>query len=360
MESCLKNAWISFFIICFLLSSCARAPLKTPLDSMRLAKDTIKIQDSFDLANFLPQLKNHIEAMKISKFVTDPMVFGQIKIEKQKYIKALEEILAHSDNFIQWISSHFSAMEVYGRNQWGEVLTTGYFQPEIQGSLSPNEKFTQALYLLPVQEIDQGFSRAEIDCEDKLKNKGLELVWVDPIDAFFLQIQGSGFVILPDGKELHLGFSGKNGKPYQAIGKFLADQIPIEKMTAQKIIEHLKMLSPKELHEILNKNESYVYFKLLSGPAHTFAGMEVIPERTIATDAAFFPKGALAFLDIEEPVLGEHKPRLVFDQDTGGAIKGGGRIDLYFGRGDLALEKAGAMKRLGKLFYLIPNSVLEH
>jgi len=361
----LKNALINFLIICLFICSCARSPLRNPEDSMRLAANQLKIQDSLEREAFISQLKNHVEIMKTSKLVADPMVFGKLKIEKQKYINALEEIIAHPEDPVDWLSKHFIQMEVYGRSHWGEVLVTGYFQPEIKGSLTPTEEFNQALYSLPLLDSDKILSRAEIDSEDKLKNKMLELVWVNSIDAFFLQIQGSGFVTLPSGKELHLGYAGKNGKPYLAIGKLLTDQIPLEKMTTQKIIEHLKNLSGVDLQKILNKNESYVYFKLLEGEAQTYAGMEVIPERTIATDAAFFPKGALAFLDVEVPQgdknsLWEHKPRIVFDQDTGGVIKGGGRIDLFFGRGQKAFDKAGVMKNLGRLYYLIPASVLKH
>ena len=136
-------------------------------------------------------------------------------------------------------------------------------------------------------------------------------------------------------------------------------------MSMQRIRSHLKTLPFNEQQTILNKNPSYVFFRKLDGKALTYAGMEVEDGRTIATDLQLFPKGAMAFLDIEEPVFEteaaitplswDRKPRLVFDQDTGGAIKGSGRVDLFYGEGDWAAQKAGVMKQKGKLFYLVPR-----
>ncbi|MBY0414543.1 MAG: MltA domain-containing protein, partial [Bdellovibrionales bacterium] len=152
---------------------------------------------------------------------------------------------------------------------------------------------------------------------------------------------------------------------YFPIGRLLTDSIPLESMSMQKIKLHLKTLSKEDQQKILNKNPSYVFFKKLDGGALTFAGMEVQEGRTIATDVHLFPKGAMAFLETEEPTFNssedleafqwEKKARIVFDQDTGGAIKGSGRVDLYFGQGDIAAQKAGIMKQKGLLYYLVPK-----
>jgi membrane-bound lytic murein transglycosylase A len=211
------------------------------------------------------------------------------------------------------------------------------------------------------------YERSEIDVAKKLADKSSVLAWVDPVDAFFIQIQGSGVVEFSDGDSMRVGYDGQNGHSYMAIGKFLTHAIPMEQMSMQKIKTHLLSLSPEERQKIMNKNPSYVFFRKLDSLALTYAGMEVQAGRTIATDLHLFPKGAMAFLDIEEPEFTSNaetvasqwirKPRLVFDQDTGGAIKGSGRVDLYFGQGDLAAQKAGVMKQKGKLFYLVPKKL---
>jgi membrane-bound lytic murein transglycosylase A len=185
------------------------------------------------------------------------------------------------------------------------------------------------------------------------------------VDAFFIQIQGTGVVEFENGEKTRFGYASQNGFPYIAIGKHLTEHIPMEEMSMQRIKLHLQTLPKEAQQEILNINPSYVFFKKLDGDAVTYAGMEVSDGRTIATDLQLFPKGAMAFLDIDEPVFNTatdihpaswaKKPRIVFDEDTGGAIRGGGRVDLYFGQGDLAAQKAGVMKQKGRLYYLVPK-----
>jgi membrane-bound lytic murein transglycosylase A len=337
-------------------SSCARAPLKNIEDSMRKTTLLPIIQDSMPIDKFLIDLVAHITEMKHSTKVTDPLIFGNQKIKKSIYIEALEEILKHQDELIPWISTHFDLYEVYGREHWGEVLTTGYYEPIISGSHEQTSVFSQPLYALPPDIVIAYLDRKSIDVDKKLEGRNLELAWVNPIDAFLIQVQGSGMVEFSATEKIHLGYAGKNGQPYMSIGKFLTDKIPLEQMTMQKICAHLETLSKVEQQEIFNKNPSYVFFRKLDGGALTTAGMVVSAERTIATDINFFPKGALAFLDIADPLTQVRKPRLVFDQDTGGAIKGGGHIDLYFGAGEEAYQKAGIMKQIGRLYYLVPKN----
>lgn len=352
------------------------------------------LRDALSKESFFLTLRKHINVMKTSKMVKDPMVFGSKKISKDDYIKSLESIFLNEERWLDWITSNFDAYEVYGKDEWGEVLATGYYEPRVEGALNPSKEFSQPLYAAPLdlvtldlrkfahkfsvgerlgqlqgRVVNQSFipyhDRQEIDVELKLKNQGLELAWVRPIDAFFIQIQGSGVVVLPDGSSMRVGYDGQNGHSYVAIGKFLTEHIPLEEMSMQKIKAHLLTLNKEEQQKILNKNPSYVFFKKLDTDALTYAGMEVSPGRTIATDLHFFPKGALAFLDIEEPVFDSAEsiiptkwvkvPRLVFDQDTGGAIKGGGRVDLYFGQGDSSSQKAGVMKEKARLYYLVPK-----
>jgi membrane-bound lytic murein transglycosylase A len=385
---------VSLIILFVMLSACSRAPLKNREDLMRPASDAPALMDNLSKESFFIALRNHIDVMKKSNQVKDPMVFGKKQIPKADYIGSLEKIIEHESDWLDYITLNFEAYEVYGRDDWADVMVTGYYEPKVFGSKTKTKDFFQPAYATPsdmlvidlkkfASKFPKGeklgtltarlenkkvvpyYDRKDIDENNKLANQKLELAWLDPIDAFFIQIQGTGVVEFEDGEKLRIGYDGQNGHSYFPIGKFLTDYIPMEEMSMQRIRSHLKTLPFKEQQTILNKNPSYVFFKKLDGKALTYAGMEVEDGRTIATDLQLFPKGALAFLDIEEPVfdsetttvptMWERKPRLVFDQDTGGAIKGSGRVDLFYGEGDPAAQKAGVMKQRGKLFYLVPR-----
>lgn len=385
---------MKYLLLILLITSCARAPLKSINDSMRPASSSPVLLDSLSRESFFTTLRSHIDVMKKSRMVQDPMIFGPRKIEKSKYIQALEEIFNHQDDYVDYISANFEFFEVYGKEDWSEVMSTGYYEPKVKGSREHTDIFNQAIYSTPkdlmtvdlkkfASKFPNGeklpvltgrlenknfvpyFDRKAIDSDQKLKNQKLELAWVEPVDSFFIQIQGSGTIEFQDGVRERYGYASQNGHPYFALGKSLTDVIPLEEMSMQKIKLHLQTLPVLEQQEILNRNPSYVFFKKLDGGALTYAGMEVSDGRTIATDLYLFPKGAMAFLDIEEPEFEnesditpkswKHTPRLVFDQDTGGAIRGGGRVDLYYGQGAEAAQKAGVMKQQGKLFYLIPR-----
>ncbi|MEZ4873580.1 MAG: MltA domain-containing protein [Bdellovibrionales bacterium] len=294
----------------------------------------------------------------------------------------------------------------------GKVFITSYFEPVLEGRLTKTSKYSQPLYgrpkdmtlvdlgefsrLLPQLEpikdkvleqkssgaVVRGrlversgalpkvvpyYDREQIDDKNLLNSDVAEvLAYVDPIDAFFLQIQGSGVVVLPNGKRIRVGYDSQNGHPYVAIGKYLFDVIPRENMSLQAIEEHLRSLPPEQAQAILNKNPSYVFFRKLDSRGITYFGTEVQSGRTIATDYRYFPKGALCLLNFDIPIFESPKDdvprdwlpvsRLVFDQDTGGAIRGPGRVDLFWGEGEEAKQAAGVMKQPGRLVYLLPIS----
>lgn len=385
---------IYLIIFLIILSACSRAPLKNREDLMRPAGNAPVLVDSLPKESFFIALRKHIDVMKKSNQVKDPMVFGKKKIPKADYIASLEKIFEHEADYLNYISVNFESFEVYGRDEWADVMVTGYYEPKVAGSKKKTKDFFQPAYATPSdmltidlkkfaskfpteqklgtlqarvdnKKIVPYFDRQDIDENYKLANRNLELAWLDPIDAFFIQIQGTGVVEFEDGEKLRIGYDSQNGHAYFPIGKFLTDHIPLEEMSMQRIRSHLKTLPFNEQQAILNKNPSYVFFRKLDGKALTYAGMEVEDGRTIATDLQLFPKGAMAFLDIEEPVFEsetamvalnwDRRPRFVFDQDTGGAIKGSGRVDLFYGEGDTAAQKAGVMKQKGKLFYLVPR-----
>jgi membrane-bound lytic murein transglycosylase A len=267
-------------------------------------------------------------------------------------------------------------------------LFTGYYQPVIEGSLVPTEKFRYPIYgkpadlvsaervtLEPKPTVEKIFGRAEgeqftpyytrreIDEGGSLRGRGLEIAWLaDPVDLFFLHIQGSGVVRLADGTHLSVGYAAQNGWPYRSIGRLLIDRgkVPKEEMSMQRLRRYLDE-NPQERDEILAYNESYVFFRILENGALGSLDVPVTAGRSIATDARLFPKGALAWIQTQAPVIDaaghltgwRSLARFVLNQDTGGAIHGLQRADLYFGTGEEPAGLAGYMNRRGKIFFLM-------
>jgi membrane-bound lytic murein transglycosylase A len=268
-----------------------------------------------------------------------------------------------------------------------EVLFTGYYQPVIEGSLVQTAEYAYPIYAKPadlivgelvtvipslssrriVGRLEGGdfvpyYSRREIDELGALRGRGNEIAWAkNPIDLFFLHIQGSGILQLPDGKRLLIGYAGANGRPYRSIGRFLIDRgkMSRDEMSMQRLRGYLAE-HVEEQSEILTHNESYVFFRFVrEGPLGSLE-VPVTAGRSIATDARLFPKGALAVISSEIPVfdatgqLAGWRPfsRFVLNQDTGGAIRGPQRVDLYFGSGAEAGAEAGVMNRPGRLYFV--------
>lgn len=380
-----------------LLISCSRTIIKNPDDALRPSPSQIELGDDGDAGPLIAGLENHIQALQKSGFST--LKFGPVEIPKDVYIQELQYLASSRSqkDFFFRLSEKFQILEVYGRDDWSEILLTSYYGPKIQGSKTKTKKFNQALYLppkdlveIPLKKFDDEqyslesrrssvsgkleksetgypfrvvphFSRCQIDQENALGGQKLEIVYVDRIEAFFLQIQGSGAVELPDGKVIRLGYAAQNGMKYESIGKFLTDFIPIEKMSLQSIEEYLRTLGEDELFQVLCKNPSYVFFNKLKTRPITTMGSEVIDGRTLAVDSQMFPLGSLGFLrfpvpedDKSEDELIYHN-RIVFLQDTGGAIKGADRADLFWGEGQEAKQFAGKMRHKSYLYLFIPK-----
>lgn len=268
-----------------------------------------------------------------------------------------------------------------GFNPGRRMLVTGYFQPVIPGSLTKQGSFVYPLYCVPTDlvKIDSAgtgeakfgrlvdgrpvpyWTRREIETTNRLA--GAELVWLqDPFDAFVLHVQGSGLIRLQDGTFRGVHYAAKNGRPYRSIGKYLVDtgRMKLEEASLETIRDYIHH-HPEEREEILHHNPSFIFFSWTD----TFGAMgnlgrELTPGRSIAVDQGCFPAGALAFLRTRKPLLEEGKKaawqplqRFVLVQDTGSAIRGPGRIDLFWGRGDLAGLEAGMMREKGTLYFLL-------
>lgn len=290
------------------------------------------------------------------------------------------------------IRESFLAYKSVGGAQSGSVLFTGYFEPILNGSPVRTEKFKWPVYSTPddLVVVDLGkfrdkyrgerivgrvekrelvpyYDRREIDQGSRLAGRRLEIAWfADPVDVFNLHIQGSGMICYPDKKCFQISYADANGRPYRSIGKYLQDQGKVgeKEMSYQSINRYLRE-HPDELADILSRNESYVFFRVVrEGPLGAM-NVPLTAGRSIATDPAFFPRGALALIKTRRPVFDNDGTlqswrefsRLVLNQDVGGAIKGPGRVDIYFGTGPGAELEAGCMKEDGELYFLVKRKV---
>lgn len=282
----------------------------------------------------------------------------------------------------------FTAWRATNRGR-AEGLLTGYYEPELAGSRRRRPPYVHPLYRVPAdrQLVDLGefkadlagrkitglvrggrfrpyFDRAEIE-RGALAGRGLELAWVaDPVALFFLQIQGSGRIRFEDGTLLRVGYAGQNGHDYTAVGRVLIErgELAREAVSMQSIRAWLAA-HPGEAADLLDRNRSYVFFRALPGGAVGAAGVELAAGRSLAVDPAFWPYGLPLYLASERPAVPELDAapapleRLVIAQDTGGAIRGPIRGDLFLGPGAEAEAVAGRMKQPLRLWLLWPRAL---
>ena len=321
-------------------------------------------------------------------------VAGPRRVTVAEQTRALQALLAvlreapPPDRLAAYVRGAFEPLECAGGPD-GRMLVTGYYEPVVEAAARPTPEYTVPVLGLPddlveirLETFDPRYRgerlfgrvegrrlvpywrRADIDA-GRLAGRGLELAWArDPVDVFFMEIQGSGTLRFPDGREQRVGYAGANGRAYRAIGRLLIDEghVPREAMSMQAIRAWLTA-NPGERQRVLQHNESYVFFRPLPGPPEGSLGRPLTPGRSIATDARLFPRGALAFIETERPqqapggaVQRVPVTRFVLNQDTGGAIRGAGRVDVFWGRGEEAALSAGLMREPGRLYFLVPRS----
>lgn len=282
----------------------------------------------------------------------------------------------------EFFHKNFTPYKLIGDEGQEEGLITGYYEPILHGSLTRTERYQYPIYKRPddllIIDLDgvyeelkdyrlRGkvvgnkvipyYSREEL--EKGVKPDLEPICYVDDkIGLFFMQIQGSGKIKLEDGTILNVGYSDQNGRPYYAIGKKLIEEEHIEKedISLQSIRAWLEK-NPEKIDEILNLNESYIFFKKSEQAATGSLGVELVPFRNLAVDRNYIPLGFPVFINTTNPLDNTPIRQLMVAADTGGAIKGEIRADFFFGSGDEAKELAGKMKQKGNLYILIPNNI---
>lgn len=286
------------------------------------------------------------------------------------------------EEFISKLREKFHFFESKGPE--GDTLFTGYYEPMLEGRLEPDEEFQTPLYSRPddLISVDLGRfrkawrgetvygrvdgsalvpydSRNEIMYRASLDGRARPIAYVKEIELFFLQIQGSGLVELLDGTVKRVNYAAQNGHPYRSIGRLLRNRIPSESMSMQGLKAYL-YAHPKEVRNILNYNPSYVFFREVEeGPLGNIE-VPLTAGRSIAMDHKIIPRGGLAYIETDRPGFSDGRleswvplKRFVMVQDTGGAIRGHGRVDIFFGNGSEAELTAGHMKRRGRVFLIV-------
>jgi len=393
--------WLFLLMLSGVAASCSpvKQPAKPPVLERVSVQEAIRFADDLDLASLHSAVENSLvfyNRLPARQYLT----FGDWQVSatdlKDTLLHFSEVIAEHPEKLKNAgdIAREFDIYRASGSPDSRKFLVTGYYEPLVHGRLQRDEGFCYPLYGLPPDLItadlarfdaerfsDQRvvgrvegnrlvpyFTRDEIDGQARLEHCSCQLVWLnDPIAAFFLHIQGSGLIALPDGSSRHVGFAGSNGRPYRSIGKLLVEQgvIAPDAVSLQTIRSYLRS-HPETRHDILRSNESYVFFRWEEqGPVGSL-GVAVTSNRSIATDHRYYPKGGLAFLITEKPVLNsagevlgwEPLQRWVLNQDSGGAIRGPGRVDLFCGTGEIAEWTAGRLKQDGACYFLLKKGAV--
>jgi membrane-bound lytic murein transglycosylase A len=283
-----------------------------------------------------------------------------------------------------FIESRFTPWQVVNPDGSREGLVTGYYEPLVRGNRNRTKRYPHPVYGVPddllvidladvYPELKNLRLRGRLDgrkvvpywsrtdlAQKEVELAGRALLWVDdPIELFFLQVQGSGRVELPDGSRVRVGFAEQNGHPYQSIGRWLVErgELKLEQASMQGIKSWAKA-NPKRLPELLNANPSFVFFRELAdngGGPYGALGVPLTPGRSIAVDPRAIPLGAPVFLATTLPNSEKPLLRLMLAQDTGGAIKGAVRADFFWGLGTDAGAQAGRMRQKGEMWVLLPN-----
>lgn len=275
------------------------------------------------------------------------------------------------DDYKAFFEENFDFYEIFKDKNYTQntAFFTGYYVPEMEGSLVRTARFKYPLYKYPADRNLLGLSREEIK-NGAFDGKGLELLYVeDPIELFFLHIQGSGKIKLQNGEVVRVGYSGSNGQRYTAIGRYLVEIGEMEEkdVSLENIKKWLKK-NPSKAQDVMNKNKRYIYFKIAktqelekAGPKGAF-DVGLTPLHSLAVDKRFIPLGVPMYISTQIPTEDggvEDIAEIMLAQDVGSGIEGLLRGDIFFGVGDDAKRIAGNMKHDGKMYIMLPKKKIK-
>jgi len=375
-------------LLALALSSCAdlKAPLpSSPSEPHLVAIDTAQchdlLRDDSSPESLARALARSVDALQ--KLPADRTLNGLDRRVRVADLLAMLNSLGGAADIAGQICDR---LHVYRVALAEPLLITGYYEPELAASRTRSETFRYPLYRTPTDVVDidlgqfcaqcngritQGrvqngtlipyLSRAEIDA-GALSGRDLELAWLDdPVEAYFLHVQGSAVLRFADGVRMQIGYSSSNGRPYTSIGRVLVEQgkVPREAASLQTLKAYLRA-HPDEQAASMNANQRYIFFRtVFAGPIGSL-GVPLTAGRSLAADASVYPPGALVFLRMaprDQPSAVSHQPvfqRFAFIQDAGSAITGTSRIDVFWGTGTNAESIAGDMRNGGELYLVLP------
>jgi membrane-bound lytic murein transglycosylase A len=343
--------------------------------------------DDMAFRSFSSAAENHLIFLA-KKGKGKPVILGETQFSAEWAAQSIREFSKEirrnpdPEELQQFIRENYEIYQAGGRKskRKREMLVTGYYEPVFDGSIRKAGPFIYPIYSPPDdlatrkiegkshkgRIVNNGFvnywTRAEIEINNLAE--GYELAYLkDPFDAFLLQIQGSGRIRLRDGTLRTVRFAASNGHPYNSIGKLLVDEnrLTLEEVSVPRIRQYL-LQHPDQLQRILHHNPRFIFFNWGNNtPPRGSSGVPLTPGRSIAIDYNALPRGAIAFLSSRRPVIDGQgnitgwlpMNRFVFPQDSGSAIKGTGRVDMFWGHGEYAKAAANNMKEPGRLYFLI-------
>jgi membrane-bound lytic murein transglycosylase A len=366
----LKNK-LKFFItvlVCLLISACASVQKSRTAKFQKVKFEDIqdwhKDKHSIALKTFLNSCEKFLN-QEVEKPVSTSTQLGGNIIDWQ--VPCMEANMLDANNDVEakrFFERWFDPYKVQDDSGNIHGTLTGYFEIELAGHTKPSDKYKYPIYKKPSY-LDSMKGSSSIDHSainnGQLANQNLEMVWVDNrARLYMMHIQGSGVVKLADGKEMRLGFDGHNGYRFQGISDALK-QRNLKFESTKAMVDWLHK-NPEMCKEIIEEDPSYVFFRKVDAKSAIGGhGTLLRTERSLAVDYALYPYGAPIWVDVDLPESKAYKSgkysRLFISQDTGGAIRGPIRGDVFFGRGKKAEEVAGQFKAKGKFFVLFPKTV---
>lgn len=385
-----KHTYLTLTLLFFLLFcySCSRAPVsKIDQQESPLFLDDATMTSLLTGAVRHLHYLNKLPADTVTTIGSETYSIAWMRESMTSFIDILKQDPS-KEELARIMAENFTVYQAGGREQGavGEMLFTGYYEPFLQGSLEQKAPFLYPLYAPPPtlvtvtdkksgktrfmrrdanQQLRPFWNRKEI--EEEGHAAGSELVYVqDPVDAFILHVQGSGKIQLTDGSIRSIHYAASNGLEYFSIGKLLVDtgKLTLEEASIPSIRAYLRA-HPDEQQAILHHNKKFIFFNWApTGNPIGSIGEPLVAGRSIAIDPDILPQQALAFLVSAKPEINDDGAisnwlpmhRFVFPQDTGSAIKGAGRADLFWGSGSYAKTAAGSMKEKGALYFLVKNN----
>ena len=358
----MKQIFSLLILLVLLFSGCAHKGSAL----LQNAPHTYLLEDDFSK---LPAWKNEQYENALFHFVAS----CNTKKTRQIY-NALCDAAFVSADAKSFLQQNFQPYKIL-LNSEDEGLLTGYYEPILHGSLTQDERYKYPIYATPKDLITVDLSAIYPELKNYRLRGRLEgnrvlpyytreqaqdvnatvLCYTDSkIDLFFLEIQGSGRVLLDNNETMYIGYADQNGHKYKAIGRYLVTigAMKLEDVSLQNIRAWLQA-NPERVDEVLNYNDSVVYFAKREQPASGALGVVLTPKRSVAIDKRYIPLGSMLYLDAE--VDGERFSQIVLAQDTGGAIKGSVRADLFLGYGEEAMEVAGRLRAPLSIWILLPK-----